>query len=373
MGVRLGLALVPLALLVLLAPTGISGQLPPSQVTGGVGWETYRFSDAEAVGLGSVSLVTAPFSAGADLHPSVRLRIRGAYAAARIERADGTTASIRGPVDTELQVEARVGPDRLRVAGVVQLPTGHSGYSLAEAEAAGVIAADVLPFRITNWGTGGAAGVHTSLAGRVSDVGVGASASYLVGRKFDVFAGEEFAYRPGNQLSLGAAVDRNVGRAGKAALQLQMTRYGDDELGGSNLYRSGNRVQVTGSYAFAAPRFSTALVYAGTIHRSRGTFLETPQSVASQNLLMTGAVMRMPVSWGVVVPTVDLRALRSGDGTDQGYTASVGGSLERAVGSLTLIPMVRARFGRVVVFEGARSAFSGVDLGLSTRFGGSGA
>jgi hypothetical protein len=352
-----------------LTPTGAGAQIANPAGSAGFGYESYHFSDHEAVGLRSAFLATMPFSAGADLFPATRLRVRGAWADGRLERSDGTSASIRGLTDTEVQVEATLGADRMRVAGIVQLPTGHAGYTQDEAAVAGIIGADVLPFRISSWGSGGAAGLHTSVAHRTREFGLGASASYLVGREFDAFAGEDLSYRPGNQLDLGMAADRNVGRAGKAALQLRMIRYGEDELAGTNLYRSGHRYQALASYAFAGPRFSSAMVYGGGIHRSQGAFLAVPDTLASQNLLLTGAVMRMPFSWGVLVPSLDLRALRSSDGTGQGYTTSVGGSAERAVGGMILIPTVRARFGRVVVYEAARSGFTGLELGLTARFG----
>jgi hypothetical protein len=358
-----------LLVLAVLGPTEARGQVSNPSASGGAGYEAYRFSSGEAVGFRSVSLATTPFSAGAEIAPAVRLRVAGAWATGRLERSDGSSASLQGLVDTEFQVEATLGADRMRVAGVVQLPTGHSGYTMDEAEVAGIVAADVLPFRLSSWGAGGGAGLHTSVAHRAGEFGVGASVSYLVGREFEVFAGEDRAYRPGNQLAVGLAGDRTVGRSGKAAVQLRMVRYGEDRLEGSNLFRSGHRYQAVGSYAFAAPRYSSAMVYGGVMHRSQGTYLAVPDTSASQDLLLAGAVVRMPVSWGVLVPSADLRALRSSDGTGQGYTTSVGGSAERAVGDLSFIPHVRARFGRVVVHQGARSGFVGWDLGLTARFG----
>ena len=354
---------------ILLSPSGALSQVGNPAAGAGVGIETYRFSADETVGLKSIRLTTLPFSAGADLLPSVRLQVRGAFASGQIDRPNGSTARLSGLTDTEVQVEARMGPDRFRVAGVFLLPTGHNRYTTAEADVAGIVASDVLPFRITNWGSGGGFGLHSSLAGTLGNVGLGASTSYLVGREFEVFAGEDAVFRPGSQLTVALAADRNIGRAGKAALQLRMTRYGEDALAGSNLYRSGVRYQALGSYAFAAPRYSSAIAYGGVTHRTQGTFLAVPDSVASQNLLLAGAVMRMPFDWGVLVPGIELQALRRSDGTGQGYTASVGGSAERAVGGIVLVPTVRARFGRVVVFEGARSGFNGFELGLTTRFG----
>ncbi|CAN5691132.1 hypothetical protein BH23GEM11_BH23GEM11_05210 [soil metagenome] len=353
----------------LLSPAGVRAQIGNPSASAGISFETYRFSDEENAGLRSIFLTTLPFSAEADVTSTLRLQVRGALSAGQIDRADGSTASLRGFTDTELQVEARTGQDRLRIAGIVMVPTGHSRYSMDEAEVAGIMTADVLPFRMTNWGSGGGLGVRSLLAGTLGTTNVGLSTSFFVGREFEVFANEDAMFRPGNQFSIGVVANQDVGRAGRAGVQLQMTQYGDDELAGSNLYRSGRRFQALGSYAFAAPRYSSAIVYAGVTHRSNGTFLALPDLVASQNLFVAGAVMRMSFDWGVLVPSLELQALQRSDGTGQGYTTSVGGTAERVVGRMVVGPSARIRFGQVVVFEEARSGFVGLEVGLTTRFG----
>ena len=336
---------------------------------GGVALETYQFQSKESVELESVTLLSMPFSTGLHLRPDLRLQVSGAYASGRIERADGTSGSIRGLTDTRVQVEAMLGADRLRIAGILELPTGHSRYTVDEADAAGAIAADVLPFEITNWGSGGGFGVHTSVGHQVAGFGLGASASYFVGREFEVFAGEDASFRPGDQLAIGLAMDRTVRQTAKAALHLQMVNHGDDKLAGSNLYRSGSRYRAMGSYAFPGPRYSSAMVFGGITHRTQGAFLQLAEDMASQNLLTAGVVLRMPLRWGVLIPAADLRVLRSADGLGQGYVSTVGAGAERSVGRMTLVPTLRARVGRVVAFEGERSGLWGLDVGVTARLG----
>src|SRR5690606_33157071 len=59
---------------------------------------------------------------------------------------------------------------------------------------------------------------------------LGAGASYLVAREFEPLEVDAFAYRPGNTLSLQVAADRNIGRAGKATLQVAMEHHEEDAL-----------------------------------------------------------------------------------------------------------------------------------------------
>ncbi len=345
-------------------------QVGSPSVGAGVVLESYQFQSKESVGMESVTLLSMPFLAGIRLRPGTHLQVSGAWASGQIERADGTSADIRGLTDTRIQLETVLGTDRLRVAGILELPTGHSRYTGDEADAAGTIAADLLPFQITNWGGGGAFGIHTSTAYQVGGFGLGASATYLVGREFEVFSGEDASFRPGNQFAVGVAADRTVRLAGKAAIHLQMVNYGSDEFAGSSLYRSGSRYRALGSYAFPGPRYSSAMVYGSITHRTRGAFLQLAEETSSQNLLSVGAVLRMPLRWGALVPAADFRLLRSADGLGQGYVATAGAGAEREMAGITLVPSLRARLGRVVPSEGVRSGLWGLELGLTARLGG---
>ncbi len=371
----------PLLLLValaFLAPPG-TAQVPGFQATVGGGVETYRFSQSEAVGVRSITLTTLPFQGRVSLGPRVAVRMAGAHASGRLVRGDGTSHSLTGVTDTELRVEGRFGRDRATLSGIVQLPTGKSGYTPGEAEVAGIVAADVLPFRITDWGSGGGAGLHASATHAVARFAVGGALGYMVSREFDALEGGNFTYRPGNQLLLRVAADHSVGQAGKLALQLSAWRYGTDELGGANLYRAGDRYQALLSYAFAAPGYSSAMIYGGFLRRGEGASLGSASlpptgndaAFASRTLFLAGARARVPAGGAVLIPTADLRVQRSGDGVGQGYTTTVGSSAEWPVGSALLLPTIRARFGRVISFQDARSGFSGIDIGLSARLGAS--
>jgi hypothetical protein len=238
-----------------------------------------------------------------------------------------------------------------------------------EADVAGLIAADVLPFRITNWGTGGGFGASTSFAGGFGAFAAGLSIGYVVAREFEPLSGDDFTYRPGNQLHVRAAIDRTFGSAGKAALVLTMQRFTDDELDGGNLFRTGDRYQAVGSYAFAAGARGNGIVYAGYLHRGEGEFEDETDVLAAQGLAYGGFGLELPAGRALLQPSLDLRLLRQDDGIGQGYTAGIGGSAEVPAGTLTFIPTVRGRFGNVTLRDEAESGFTGVELGLALRFG----
>lgn len=340
---------------------------------GGVGYETYHFADPAAAGFRNLSLLTVPFAARAPLYRGVTFDVSGAWARGDLERPDGTHATLDGATDTQLRLEIPLVRDQATIGAVVVLPSGKATLTQAEAQVAGVVAADLLPFRISSWGTGGGAGMTAALAHSFGPIGLGVAGSYLVGRQFDLVESGSFAYRPGDQLRLRVAADADVGSSGKASLQVTMLRSSDDRLNGANLYRSGDRLEAIGSYAFATGARSSAILYGGALHRSEATFLvqqPTTPALPSQNLFLAGGGLRLPIGRSAILPTADVRLLRSADGLGQGYTAGIGGSAELPLGrAVTLLPTLRGRFGRVLVSQGENSNFTGADIGLSIRFG----
>lgn len=350
-------------------PASAAAQLDAT-VAAGATLETYRFGEAEATGLEEVTLLTLPF--GASVRPVrwARLEVGGAYASGSVVRSDGAELSLSGLTDTSLRLAFPVARDRLTVGAAVILPTGRSSYDMEEAQVAGIIAADLLPFRITNWGSGGAIDLSSSFAGTTGSVNLGGRVGFQMAREFDLVEQGGFAYRPGNQLYLRLGADGSIGD-GRAAAQVTIYRFGEDQVNSQNLYRSGNRLEGLLSYTMPMGRRGRAAAYVGALHRQHGVFLDGTEDSPAQTLLLLGGGLRQPFRYGILVPSVDVRLLRRSDGADQGYIVGAGTSVEIpvAAGSATLLPRARIRFGRVLVRSGVESGLTGVELGAALRFG----
>jgi hypothetical protein len=341
-------------------------------VFGGVAFERYRFEDVAATGIESITLLTVPFGVGAALSSRLSLEANGAYASGTLVRADGSESTIAGLTDTDVRARFAVIADRVILSAAYVAPTGHATQTADESEVAGAVAADLLPFRLSNWGSGGGFAADAALVSRVGSTGVGLSVSYGVAGEFEPLDGDETVYLPGNQLQVRLALDRTVGSSGKATLQLSAHRFSEDRLDGSNLYRSGNRVQGMLSWAFAVGRGSSAVAYGGWLRRQRGTYLDAAQAdreTPAQDLILIGGGMRMPVGPGAVLPTIDARVFRSNDGVGQGYVAGIGLAAELPAGAFTLLPSARARIGNVLVREGIETGLTGLELSATIRFG----
>ena len=345
---------------------------PSLRVGAGAYHEAYTFGNPDAANIKTLSLTTLPFGVRVPLMARTSVSLTGSYAAGSMVQADGSEINLSGLTDTELSLAVPFGTGAFSttVTGIVALPTGHATHSPAEARVAGVIAADLLPFRISNWGSGAGAGMNVAAVRAFNGGSFGLSAGYLVGREFEPSQADQFTYRPGNQLQVRAALDRQVGAAGKITASLLFQQYSEDVRDGTNLFQAGNRYQAIGSYAFAVGGGSSGILYAGGLHRDQGTLLIDPdRGIPSQNLLLAGAGLRMPMGGGVLLPSVDARLFRSADGVGQGYLTGVGASWERRAGTVMLTPTLRARFGSVLVREGSESGLVGSDVGLAVRFG----
>lgn len=350
------------------AASDTAAQALPIQAGASATIESYAFGDADAVDLDRVTLIAVPVAVRAALTRQIELSLTAAYARGALTRGDGREATVSGPTDTELRLTWASAGDRIRLSGIALLPTGRTELTADEMDVTGVIAADLLPFSLSNWGTGGGVGMSAAAALPVAEgTTMGLSAGYVLAREYEPIEETSFAYRPGNQLMARAAVDHTIGTAGKASLQLTYQQFGTDDVGGSNLYQSGDRLQLMGSYAFARGARSSGIAYAGYLRRQGGQYTTVSRVTPAQDLIYGGFGMRVPAGRTVLTPSIDARIVGNEDGIDQGYVIGVGTGAELDAGGLIVVPSARARFGHLTVARGAESGFTGFELGIAAR------
>jgi hypothetical protein len=381
-----------LAVAAALIPGLAMGQGLPFGAGAGIAFERYEFDSAEDVGMDRLTLRTIPLAAHLEPARWLAFDVVGAHAEGELLRPDGTSSTISGFTDTELRVTVPIRSERasLSVTGVAILPTGIESQDANEAVVAGVMAADLLPLRITNWGGGGGYALSAAAARAFGTVNLGFSAGYRIASDYDPLESGAFTFRPGNELRLRAAVDRNVRGKSKVSLHATLFTYSEDQLDGANLYTSGNRVQLVGSYAFPLGFAGSAVTYAGVLHRAEGSVVDplrtgtitTTADLPSQQLFLFGTGGRLPMGRHRLLPSVDVRLFRRDDGVGQGYVIGLGSSAEVRLSGmssdftafsgagLVLVPSFTFRFGELLVREEAESRFTGLDLGLGIRVGG---
>lgn len=362
--------------LTLVAVLAAGPALGAQEVTAGGYFESYSFAEADAVGIDALSLVTLPFSVAAAPTPRLRLSLAGAYARGSLE-SGGATTTLSGLIDTAIRATYTLGNDAVAVSGGVILPTGKGSQTGDEAIVAGAIGSDLLPSRVSNWGTGGGFELSAAWAGRVGALGVGASTGLRVFPEYEPLAASgpdvlDLTYDPGDEAFVRLAVDGNTSAGGKVSVSATLQNFTNDVSEGVDLFAAGPRVQVLGSYAFPWQGRGSGFLYGGLLHRSAGEFLDGGVGeTASQNVLLAGVGSRMQLGTRYLRPTLDARVLNRSDGLGQGYTLGAGATLETQAGaSATAFPTVRVRYGSLEASEGRSSSFFGFDVGLAVRFGG---
>ena len=332
--------------------------------------QSFRFSDSESTGMESLTLVTFPVTAGVEIHQRFRAELRGAWAHGILGWENGESADLSGPTDTEVRFGVELIPDAVTVTAIGLLPTGQDAHDPEQVTLAGAVAADLLPFEISHWAAGGGGGASVSAVHSFGSTGLGLDAGYRRSGEFQPTDEPAARYRPGDAVYVTGVVDHAVTPTGRLSLRLDARYFGDDELDGENLYRTGDRLAGTASYAFATGARSSALAYAGYRHRSSGAFLVDLDERTAQGLLVAGAALRTPAAGGTLTPRLDARLLRRDDGMDQGYTVGVGADGEWEVGRIVLQPTARVHVGSVDLRADEESGFYGMDLALRVRPGG---
>jgi len=355
-----------LMLAVLAAPG--TAQTSGSFGTGGY-FESYTFGDPAQAGVQSISLMTVPFSARTSIGNRANLNVLGAFAKGKLTAPDGSEFDLSGLTDTHVLLNVTL-VNGVALTGIFSAPTGQSTHDANEAVVAGAVAADLLPFRVTNWGSGGGVGMQLTGTRRFSGFGAGLSVAFRQATEFEPSATTTAQYQPGNEIRARLALDTEMGSGGKGTLVIGVQQYAEDQVDGTNLFQSGNRVEVIGTYAFPLGFRASGAFYGGVLHRANGQFFGGPVADApSQDLLLAGGVLRRTIGRNVLAPRFDFRAFRSADGLGQGYVGSVGMGLEIRSGNNVFIPTVTGRMGNVEARSGQESGITGFEAGMTVRFG----
>lgn len=372
-----------LALAVLaLASEAARGQTRLPGAAAALDYTSYTFASPATAGARSVTLVAVPFAARIVAARFISVDASGAVARGTVTDQAGSTTTLSGLTDTDLRATVGIEQERSAVALTVaaQLPTGHGTLGAAEAAVAGAVASDLLPFRISSWGSGGGGEVELSAVRAGEQGSLGIATSYHTSSSFQPLEELDARYRPGGELRVRVALDRRLVSDRTLALQLSYSRFGEDQWDGTALLRSGQR--VLGFASYAAPVAGAVLsTYGGVLYRSGGALADAVlrtgvlsglKAPSSETLLLLGSSARVSWRQATVLPGLDLRLLRREDGTGQGLVVGAGGSAELPVGDggARIVPSARLRLGRLLVAKGSESGIRGVELGLGVRFGG---
>jgi len=373
--------------LVLASP--VLGQQPEHTI--GLGGYYQGFSMAPELGADAASLLLTPVAYSGRFFNALTLDVYAAWGLGQVERA-GVAYEINALVDTRVRANYAVGPWGVATLGV-SLPTGKETLTSEEAVVASVLSTDLLGFRESTWGQGGAVTPGFAAATMAGSWNLGGAVSYRATRQYEPTSEQAVQYQPGNEFRARVAADRNIGEGGKLTLGASYHNYDTDQLDGSNLYQAGVRARGDVSYTFRSGQ-STWSVYAADIWRDQGEAIFSiplengaagdstlTETVGSQNMLIVGVSGFVPVRRGRRIrPQASLRiqtvenvvgtTTSTGSiGTGSGWLGSIGGDFPLRWGGTDFFPRVMGSYGSMRDATQTGQSLWGGEISLTVRWG----
>jgi hypothetical protein len=305
-----GAAVIAAALLV---PTHLFAQGP---VTGFAGVEARGVSYQAGLGIKSVSEIAVPFAVVWQASPRLSFDLGGRYATAT-RKDSATSATISGLTDIQVRGAYQLVPDVAVFTLSANLPTGKTKITNGQLLTAGAIASDLLPYPVSNFGSGFNVTSGLALAVPVGGWALGVAGSYRLNGDFTPFADTTncpvtngkagCGYKAGGEFRVRVGADRLVGQS-RISFGFTYSSFGEDEFGSSPIFQSGKRYIGQGSWAFPIGNVGLQ-VYAWDLYRTAGSQLIDTTVIVLQkrNVLGFGVAGSVQMGRNVLRPQVEYR------------------------------------------------------------------
>jgi hypothetical protein len=344
----------------------------PAQQGGGVaalsGVEVRGLSFQSGLGIKSVTEVAVPFGVVWTASPRLSFDLGGRYASASRTDASGST-TISGLTDIQVRGVYQIVRDIAVFTVAATLPTGTTKLTAAQLPVAGVIASDLLPFPVANFGSGFNVTTGLALAVPVAGWAIGVAGSYRQNGSYTPLADTSLSYKAGGEFRVRAGADRIVGQS-RISVGFTYSSFGEDDFGSSPIFQSGRRYIGQASWSFPIGNVGLAL-YAWDLYRANGTLPIDGSMTDKRNVLALGGVASIRMGRSVLRPQLEYRAHTVGASqlSSAGKLFSIGTLLEMPLGQrLTLLPVARIDLGNIVnPLTATAVSFTGWDLGLTLR------
>jgi hypothetical protein len=308
----------------------------------------------------TISQLAIPLFLSMPLSSHLTVDIGTSYARSLVT-SDAGRSELNGLTDTQVRGNLTLGSDYVVLTAGLNLPTGTSGVTLDQFAVASRIANDFLAFPIANMGTGFAGTGGIAVARPLGDWNLGLGAAIRRATSYEPFniPNQSLTFTPGNEYRLRAGVDRLVG-AGRVAVGLTFSKFGDDDAGGSR-FRSGSR--LIGQTVYNTTLGGNDAVFgAYDVYRSAGQYASGTSS-GRENVANLFGTLALHPNGRVLEPTLELRHWMqdipaSGTGasavaarTQSSYLGSLGVRTRLDVGGVTVYPGVGYTLGSLATTD----------------------
>jgi hypothetical protein len=334
----------------------------------------YR-SVSYGTGLGYSSLKELAFPVGFAVPVGSRLNLDAGTYYVSAQRTDPSgQQTINGLTDLIVRGAYQVKPDVAVFTFAVSLPTGTKTLNFNQRQIASAMATDLVPFPVTNFGTGFSVTTGLAWATPVGPWALGLAGSFRYNASYlpssDTVARQDtVSLRPGAEMRLRIGADRIVGQ-GRLSLGFTYSSFANDEFG-SQSQSPGTRLIPQFSWSTPLGINNSLVVYGWDVYRNVDESASVNQG-AKQNTIAFGAMASLHSgARNALRPQFELRKGWVGPGglKNQGTLVGLGLRYQMAAGErLTLTPGARLDLGSLATTPGNPNAsVTGVSLSLTGR------
>jgi hypothetical protein len=336
-------AIIPALLLI---PAALGAQTPrPRAITGA---EFYTISFGAGLGTKTVSEFVVPLGVIVPVGQRLTLDAGTYVVSARREDEAGASSTISGTTDVTLRAGYQVIPDAVALTLAVNLPTGQYTLDTAQLPVANAAATDLIPFPVSNFGTGFNVTSGLAVAVPVKGWALGAAGSFRYNGEYEPLADTAgTTLQPGAEYRLRLGADRLVGQ-GRISLGVTLSTFSNDEVGVAQT-GGGQRLISQASLSFPVGNHNVSL-FAWDIARSSDSTGGAINPPASENTAVVGAVASVRTGRHTLRPSVEYRRTWRGRTTMPRYGSlfSVGArQVLQASDRWAIVPSLRLDLGNI--------------------------
>ncbi len=358
------------ALLVMLLPAAARAQDSRRFLTG-VDYRSISFD--QGVQYTKVSEFVVPIGMVWTLSPRVTVDVGTRFASATSTDTSGHSATISGLTDTQARLVWQLRPDVLALSVTANLPTGKSLLTSDQLGVAGPIAYDLIPYPVSNFGSGTSVTTGLALAVPLGGWAVGLGGSVRMSGGYTMFQTTDSTgttnidLKPGAEMRFTVGADRVFGDS-HLSLGVTYSTFANDEISGQQL-SPGKRFIAQG--AWSQPFFGANLaLYAWDLYRGTSNDMSGTAALTAQNLVAVGGAVTIQQGRNQWRPSVEYRRHWVGLPTLQPDGTLLGFALRYAMplgDRVTALPAVRYDLGNVVGFTGSDVSYHGLSASLMLR------
>lgn len=346
-------------------PAALLAQVPGSRPSVIAGFEYQTLTFGAGAPTKKLTEMTVPL--GVSVPVSQRLSIDAGTYFVRAERTNdsGLTATVSGLTDIVLRGAFQLKPDVAVLTLAINLPVGQGTLDVNQDSVSRVVASDLIPYVVSNFGTGFNVTTGLAFAAPLGQWALGLAGSYRYNGSYEPFANNAASLKPGGELRFRLGADRLVGQ-GRLSLGLTYSTFSNDEFG-SNARSPGTRIIPQVSWSLPLGNNNLSL-YAWDIYRNVAESA-ADSTIAKENTLTLGAIFAVRTGRNTLRPQVEFRQGMRGPGglKSSGTLFGVGLRYAMATGSrMTLTPGVRFDTGSQT-FGASSIGFTGFSGSLTLR------